>query len=190
MISLQTLLDVSGSALVAISLIFLVHKNAWYWHFSNASLLPYFMLFVMTRQYMLAGLQLSYLIFGLHGLYLWRLERLRDRSSIHFNEVLWYNLGWVLTLAIFAYTVTQSDFSDSWTILQFLITSMSLVANWATTRRFLWSWYLWIIVNAGQAFLFFHLGLWAQFALPGVLAAMSVWGIVVWRAEPATLKNA
>jgi hypothetical protein len=60
-------LDWTGSALVVVSLIYLFEKRTSYWHWSNASLLPYFALFVSGDQLMLAGLQLSYLIFGLQG---------------------------------------------------------------------------------------------------------------------------
>ena len=177
----QTWLDTSGSALVVVSLLFLIEKKPAYWHFSNLSLAPYFLLFVLTQQYMLAGLQVSYLIFGLHGMWLWRLERLRDSTRVPFNEHFWYNLGWVLSLLIFAFTAAITDFSNGWNQLQFAATSLALLANWATTRRWLWSWYVWIVVNALQAALFFHLELWAQFGLQWVLAAMSVAGLLHWR---------
>jgi nicotinamide mononucleotide transporter len=178
---LQTWLDVTGSALVVVSLVFLIDKKPAYWHFSNLSLAPYFALFVLTEQYMLAGLQVSYLIFGLHGMWLWRLERLREAERMPFNERFWYNIGWVLTLLIFGFTVALSDFSNEWNLLQFVATSLALVANWATTRRWLWSWYVWLAVNALQAVLFFHLEFWAQFALQWVLAAMSMAGLLRWR---------
>jgi nicotinamide mononucleotide transporter len=177
------IVDWSASLLVVISLIFLFRKNIWYWHFSNASVLPYFLLFLSTQQYMLAGLQVSYLIFGLHGLYLWWLEHRRDDRQQPFNERFWYNLGWMLTLAIFAFTVVITQFQDGWTWLQFIITSLSLVANWATTRKWNWSWYLWIFVNLLQGILFNHLALWAQVGLQVVLAGMSVKGLFEWQQD-------
>lgn len=179
----QEVYDWSGSLLVAVSLVFLIRKNIWYWHFSNLSLIPYFILFMNTRQYMLAGLQVSYLIFGIHGLYLWVLEHHRDRFGKKFHEAFWYNLGWVLTLVIFVFTVTQSDFSTRWTWLQFIIVSLSLVANWATTRRWVWSWYVWLPVNTMQAVYFAHGELWGQFWLQFVLFGMSVQGLIVWKRE-------
>ena len=175
--------DWSGALLVAASLVFLIRKNIWYWHFSNLSLLPYFILFMQSRQFMLAGLQVSYLIFGIHGLYLWILEHRRDRHGKAFDEGFWYNLGWALTLVIFVFTVTQSDFSTRWTWLQFIIVSLSLVANWATTRRWVWSWYVWLSVNVLQAVYFAQQKYWGQFWLQFVLFAMSVQGLIVWRRE-------
>lgn len=179
-------LDLGAGALVVISLLFLFRKNGWYWVFSNLSVFPYFALFIITRQYMLAGLQVSYLIFGLHGQYLWWLEQRRDRHGRQFNERVWYNLGWVLTALIFAYTVYISQLSDRWAWLQFAATSAALVANWATTRKWIWSWWLWIAVNAMQAALFTHLGLWYQVGLQFILAAMSVRGLILWKRDTAT----
>lgn len=185
----QAVYDWSGSLLVAVSLVYLIRKHIWYWHFSNLSLIPYFILFMNTRQFMLAGLQVSYLIFGIHGLYLWVLEHRRDRHGKKFDEGFWYNLGWVLTLAIFVFSVTQSDFSTAWTWLQFIIVSLSLVANWATTRRWVWSWYVWLPVNTMQAVYFAHGKLWGQFGLQFILFAMSVQGLIVWKREEEKKKH-
>jgi nicotinamide mononucleotide transporter len=182
-------LDWSGSVMVVVSLWYLFEKRITYWHWSNASLVPYFALFASTGQFMLAGLQASYLIFGVHGLLLWRLEHARDQQGRHFNEGVWYQIGWVLSLAIFAYTVKVTDFIDGWAGLQFTIVSLSLVANWATTRKWVWSWPVWLVVNVLQAVYFHHWRLWGQFGLQCVLFSMSVRGWIVWRRERSAARD-
>jgi nicotinamide mononucleotide transporter len=174
-------LDWTGSILVVVSLWFLFEKRMAYWHWSNASLLPYFLLFLSGEQYMLAGLQVSYLVFGIHGLLLWRLEARRRAGGRDFDERAWYSAGWLLTLAIFSYTVVVTDFVDGWAGLQFVIVSLALIANWATTRQWTWSWIAWMAVNTLQSVYFAHLGLWAQFGLQFVLFAMSAHGLRAWR---------
>jgi len=189
-------LDWSGAVMVVISLYYLWHKRQAYWHWSNASLVPYFALFMVTDQLMLAGLQVSYLLFGVHGLILWRLERRRRDEGRGFAQGPWYGLGWALSLGIFAYTAYVTQFSDIWAWVQFAIVAASLLANLATTRMWLWSWYLWVAVNAGQAVYFWHLGLMGQFALQFVLGAMSIEGARRWHKQrklgmpgPGTGKN-
>jgi nicotinamide mononucleotide transporter len=177
----QWFFDYSGSLCVIISLIYLFQKRFAYWHWSNASLLPYFLLFAATSQWMLAGLQVTYLIFGIHGLYLWYLEHRRDKSKVTFNEPLWYSVTWIASLLIFAYTVYVTDFSDRWNWVQFASVTLALIANFGTTRKWVWSWPVWILVNAVSAVYFYHLGLWAQFGLQFILAAMSVKGWMDWR---------
>jgi nicotinamide mononucleotide transporter len=176
-------LDWSGSVLVVISLVYLFGKRIGYWHFSNASLVPYFALFVSGRQFMLAGLQASYLVFGVHGLWLWRLEHRRDNDGGRFNERVWYQVGWILSLAIFAYTIVITDFIDEWAWIQFTIVSLSLLANWATTRKWTWSWPVWLAVNVLQAVFFGHVELWGQFVLQFVLFSMSVRGWMLWQRD-------
>ncbi len=183
------LFDYSGSLFVIISLVFLFQKRFGYWHWSNASLLPYFLLFASGGQWMLAGLQVTYLIFGFHGLYLWYLERCRDKENVAFNEPLWYSVTWVASLLIFAYTVYVTDFSDRWNWVQFAAVTLALIANFGTTRKWSWSWPVWILVNIVSAVYYYHLGLWAQSGLQFILAAMSVKGWLDWRKDEAGLET-
>jgi len=173
--------DWSGSFMVAMSLYYLWKIRSAYWHWSNASLLPYFLLFVSTHNLMLTGLQISYLIFGIHGLLLWRLERQRLSDGVRFAQGPWYAAGWLLSLGIFLYTVALTDFANAWVWLQFFVVTFSLIANMATTRTWIWSWYLWIAINCLQALYFGHAHLWGQFTLQFVLGAMSVSGLRKWR---------
>ena len=71
--------------------------------------------------------------------------------------------------------------SNPWNWVQFAAVSLSLVANFGTTRRWAWSWPVWVLVNVVQAVYFWHTSYWALFALQFVLAAMSVYGWRVWR---------
>jgi len=174
-------LDLSGGLTVLVSLCFLFAKRRAYWHWSNASLLPYFLLFASGNLWMLAGLQVCYLMFGIHGLYLWSLEERRDRGELNFNEPAWYGVTWAASLLIFGVTVSITDFSAPWNRVQFAVVVLQLVANFATTRRWAWSWPVWILSNAVGAVYYFHASYWALFTLQFVLAAMSVYGWRVWR---------
>jgi nicotinamide mononucleotide transporter len=184
--------DWTGSFCVIISLIYLFRKSSTYWHWSNASLVPYFLLFMGGQDWMLAGLQVSYLIFGIHGLYLWFLENRRDRGEIKFNEPVWYAVTWVASIAIFVYTVIVTDFkANPWNWVPFVAVLFSLIANFGTTRKWTWSWGVWILANAAYAVHFWHSGTdyRAQFALQFVLAAMSVKGWMDWANDDKQLET-
>jgi len=182
----QWWLDYSSSVVVILSLWYLFSKHPFYWHLSILSTFLYFVFYTFSSQpaYLFAGLQVGYLIFALHGMVLWQLEHKRDTQQRPFNEPFWYNLGWGLTLVIFAYatfaTASSDGFADLWGYLQFVITALALVANWGTTRKWAWSWGLWILVNALYAVYFFHLAYWGQFVLQFILGGMSAWGWVEW----------
>jgi nicotinamide mononucleotide transporter len=175
--------DYSGSAMAVISLVYLFRKHLAYWHWSNASVIPLFTLFMVQGLWQLAGLQVSYLIFGTHGLYLWFLEHRRDRGEIKFNEPLWYAVTWVASLVIFAVTVYVTDFKEQWNWVQFVSVALSLIANFATTRKWTWSWPVWIVSNLINIVYFWHTQTWGQFGLQFVLIAMSVYGWFEWRKQ-------
>ena len=175
--------DYSGSAMAVISLVYLFRKQLAYWHWSNASVIPLFTLFMVQGLWQLAGLQVSYLIFGIHGLYLWFLENRRDRGEIKFNEPLWYAVTWVASLMIFAFTIYVTDFDEKWNWVQFVSVALSLIANFATTRKWTWSWPVWIVSNLINIVYFWHTRTWGQFGLQFVLIAMSVYGWLEWRKQ-------
>jgi nicotinamide mononucleotide transporter len=172
--------DYSGSVVVVISLFYLFKKQIAYWHWSNASLVPLFILFAVQGAWLFAGLQVSYLIFGIHGLYLWFLEHRRDRGEIKFNEPAWYAVTWVVSLLIFGYSVYVTDFSDRWNWVQFFTVALSLVANFGTTRKWTWSWAVWIISNLVNIAYFWHTKTWGQFGLQFILIALSIKGWMDW----------
>jgi nicotinamide mononucleotide transporter len=176
------LLDWSGSLMLVVSLIYLWTKRSGYWWWGNASTLPYFLLFLSSQQWLFAGLQASYLLFGVHGQYLWWLERRRDQRGIRFAEIFWYNVGWVLSLLMFVYATAITDLSTALNQIQFAATALALLANWATTRKWVWSWSAWIAVNALQAIFFEQVGYWGLMSLQFILASMSVYGLIQWRA--------
>ena len=178
-------LDWSGSLMLVVSLIYLWTKRSRYWWWGNASTLPYFGLFVSSGQWLFAGLQASYLLFVVHGQYLWWLERRRDQRGVHFAETFWYNVGWVLSLLMFAYATGITDLTTVLNQVQFAATALALLANWGTTRKWVWNWYAWIVVNALQAIFFEQVGYWGLMSLQFVLAAMSVYGLLQWRAASA-----
>ena len=177
------ILDVSGALAVLVSLYFLFGKRRAYWHWSNASLLPYFLLFASGKLWMLAGLQVCYLLFGLHGLYLWMLEERRDRGELKFNEAGWYGVTWAASGLIFVFTVIVTDFSAAWNWVQFVLVVIQLVANFGTTRRWAWSWPVWILSNVLGAVYYGHSHYWALFGLQFALGAMSVYGWREWQKD-------
>ena len=177
--------DYSGSVAATISLIYLFRKQLAYWHWSNLANVPLFILFMARKEWQFAGLQVAYLIFGVHGLYLWFLEKRRDRGEIRFNEPLWYAVTWVASLVIFGYTILVTDFTNPWNWVQFVSVALALIANFGTTRKWAWSWPVWIVVNIVNAVYWYQFQVWGQFGLQFVLGAMSAYGWLEWRRQDA-----
>jgi nicotinamide mononucleotide transporter len=85
-------------------------------------------------------------------------------------------------LLYFVILYVLSRFTDS-PVPEFdsLITSLSVVATWMLARKIFEHWYLWIVVNALAAILFFRRGLYPTVILYFVYFIMSFAGFLEWR---------
>ena len=67
-----------------------------------------------------------------------------------------------------------------------LISSLSVVATWMLTRKFLEQWYLWIVADGIAVIVYALLGLYATAALFLVYTVMAVTGVRAWSRERGT----
>jgi nicotinamide mononucleotide transporter len=61
------------------------------------------------------------------------------------------------------------------------ITSLSVVATWMLARKIFEHWYLWVVVNAVSAVIFFTRGLYPTMILYVIYGLMSFVGLIEWR---------
>jgi len=87
-------------------------------------------------------------------------------SSMALWAVLWYSL-------------------DRWTdspvpLWDGLITSLSVVATWMLTRRYLEQWYVWIVANSIAVIVYLAIGMYPTAVLFAVYTVMAVIGLRAW----------
>ena len=170
-------LDLIGSSLSLAALLFLTTKNLYYWIVSIICIIPNLIIFFLTHNYILIGLQLSYLVFDVHGWCLWKLEA----SNKYFNKLFWYNIGWIMVSVIFIYSIYITDFTVKLAYLQVFITALALIGNYASTRKYLWSWLIWIGVDIIRIGLFNHIGLVFQSYLQLIKIGICIKGYYNWQ---------
>ena len=90
-------------------------------------------------------------------------------SSVILWVVLWYSL-------------------DRWTdspvpLWDGLITSLSVVATWMLTRRFLEQWYVWIVANSIAVIVYLTIGMYPTAVLFIIYFVMAIIGVRAWRRE-------
>ncbi len=61
-----------------------------------------------------------------------------------------------------------------------LITSLSVVATWMLTKKFLEQWYVWIMANAIAVIVYLAVGMYATAALFAVYFVMAILGVRAW----------
>ena len=163
-----------------------VHPVAW--PLAIASSLLYALLFVDSRLYGEASLQLFFVAIALWGWWQWlrgtthdgkplpvRALHVRQRwAAVAVTAVGWPVLGWLLS------RITDSDVP----YLDALPTVGSLVGQYLLARKWLENWPAWVAVNLVSIVLFATKGLWLTVGLYALFAVLAVVG---WRAWAALL---
>lgn len=83
---------------------------------------------------------------------------------------------------------------DRWTdspvpVWDGLIASMSVVATWMLTRKYLEQWYVWIVANAIAVVVYLAVGMYPTAVLFFVYFGMAIIGLKVWSKKELRIKN-
>jgi nicotinamide mononucleotide transporter len=167
-----------------------VKQNVWNWPIGIANNVAYVVVFVHARLFADTSLQVAFAALGLYGWYAWvrRNGRSETLAVSRTPIVAWIAGGSVVcavTVALARYLATVNDAAP---FLDALTTSLSLGAQFAMTRKYLESWWIWISVDVISIglYAFKHLELTAL--LYAIFMAMCVAGLREWRAtmRPST----
>ena len=172
---------ITGAACVAL----LVRQNIWNWPLGIANNLTFIVLFNRTGLYADVGLQVFYIAISVYGWWHW-LHGGRDHGALTVSRV---RPGTALLLAA---TVTASTalltfilrrYTNSTVpVLDSLITSLSLVAQFMMTRKWIENWPVWILANCLSVGLLIFKGLYVTSLLYVVYQGLCLMGWKEWRA--------
>jgi nicotinamide mononucleotide transporter len=70
-----------------------------------------------------------------------------------------------------------------------LITSLSVVATWMLTRKYIEQWYVWIVANAIAVVVYLVVGMYPTAVLFFVYFVMAIIGVRAWSVEKVRIKN-
>lgn len=170
--------------------------NPWAWPLAIASSALYGALFLDSRLYGEAGLQVFFIVVAFWGWWQWlrgttdsgaplqvrRLEPGRRWQVLTAMAVAWPCLAWLLA--------THTDSDVPW--FDAFPTAGSLIGQWLLGRKYLENWLAWLIVNVVSVALFVHKGLWLTVLLYVLFVLLSVAGWRAWErllrapADPST----
>jgi nicotinamide mononucleotide transporter len=179
--ALEVLAFVLSLAMVGCNL----RVNAWAWPLAIVSSLLYGLLFVHSRLYGEAGLQVLFVVLACWGWWQWlrgtagdgsmlRVHRLSGRQRLQIvvaTATAWPLFGLLLKHA------TDSDVP----YLDALPTVASITGQLLLGRKLIENWAVWLFVNVVSVGLFAVKGLWLTVVLYSLFALLSVVGWVAWR---------
>jgi nicotinamide mononucleotide transporter len=140
--------------------------------------------FARTGLYSDVGLQAVYLALAMYGWREWirlgpAMEQLRVSRTSAKAWVTLVSLGFAIWLSLGAITShlpgAAIPYADAAAV------SVSIIAQWMTTKKLLENWLLWIVVNASYVALLLYKGLFLFAANFLVYLALAVAGFVAWR---------
>jgi nicotinamide mononucleotide transporter len=173
----------TGAACVAL----LVRQNIWNWPLGIANNVTFIVLFYRHGLYADVGLQVFYIAISIYGWWHW-LHGGRDHGALAVSRVR-PATGLLLAGAAVALTLVLSTLLRRYTnstvpVLDSLITSLSLVAQFMMTRKWIENWPVWILANCVSVGLLIYKGLYVTSLLYLVYQALCVMGWRQWlRAE-------
>ncbi len=178
--------EVAGFATGALCVWLVVRQNVWTFPVGIANNASFIVLFTQAGLYADAGLQVVYIGLGLLGWHWW-LRGGPQRSTLTVTRTpraalpalaLGLVAGTVLlTWVLTTYTDSTVAVADAFT------TSMSLIAQLMLNRKWIGSWWVWIVVDVVYIALFAYKGLYLTASLYLLFIVLCVRGLVEWRAS-------
>jgi nicotinamide mononucleotide transporter len=189
---LENYIELTGFLFGVIYVILVIREHYLCWVAGSINVVIYIVVFFHNNLYGMSLLQVFYLIMSVYGFLLWRgvLETKGKRNS---GQVI-SNMPWktwlfimillMLTVLLTGYLLSFTDSEIPW--LDSLITMMGLAATWMTARKYIESWWVWIVNDLICVFVYLYLELYLTAALYAVFFVMAIVGYFAWRKRMQT----
>jgi nicotinamide mononucleotide transporter len=167
-----------------------IRVNPWGWPLAIVSSLLYFGLFWKNLLYGDAGLQVFFALIAAWGWWQWLHGTQGDGGALRVRTLgkkgrcralIAMAIAWPAT-GIFLASATDTDVAW-WDAFP---TAASVIGQWLLGRKYVETWFTWVVVNVVSVALFAYKGLWLTTVLYSIFIAMSVLG---WRAWQRLVAN-
>ncbi|MCU0377590.1 MAG: nicotinamide riboside transporter PnuC [Bacteroidales bacterium] len=198
----EHMLELFGAVTGIIYVILEIRQNILLWPLGIITSAVYIWVFGQKGFYAGMVLQGYYVAISIYGWYKWhRPKALTDPPaggsvsgasgnviSVDGRTALYCLLSALLLWVLLWYLL------DRWTdspvpLWDGLITSLSVVATWMLTRKYLEQWYVWIVANSVAVIVYLKMGMFPTAALFMVYFVMAVIGVRAWKRKSAAEIN-
>ncbi len=178
-------------ACIGLLYLFLEYKaNVWLWPVGILMSIFYVVIYLNGKFYADAFLNMYYILANIYGLAVWsyklrKKEQIKKREDFKISKtpskkilpiilvavILWI----VIYLILYKFTDSPVPIGDSFT------TSLSIIAMWMLSQKYLEQWILWIVVNVVSVGLYFWKGLHPTAVLYCIYTVVACLGFIKWR---------
>jgi nicotinamide mononucleotide transporter len=180
------LLTIEAVAFVSgiVNVYLITRCSLWNWFFGIATVSLYAIIFFNTQLYADMGLQGVFLFFQFYGLYQWCYGS-REKKPIAMqiiNHSTCFSLALVAVVLFAGISFILKHNTDSTTVYaDAAITTLSLIAQWMMSKKYLHHWILWIVIDSLSIGLYISKSLYLTALLYSVFMLLCIKGYYQWR---------
>jgi nicotinamide mononucleotide transporter len=179
---MSSLTEILGFLTGVVNVWLLARQNIWNWPVALANNALYVAVFVTAGLYGDAGLQLVYITLGIYGWWSWAHPGARPEMSVTRTQSrTWIWLTPATIAAAFAIAIFLRRFTDSTVpVWDGFTTALSLAAIYGQAKKYLESWWIWIVADVLYIPLYIYKNLRLTSALYFVFLLLCVMGLREW----------
>ena len=181
----MNVLDILGTALGFLYLWLEFRTSPWMWVVGSIMPAIYIVVLYQAGIYADCGMEVYYFLAGIYGLVIWLRGKTEQGEQVAIRPTpcrtyVWLALTFVVlfvAIAVFLREFTDSrvPYIDSFT------TSLSVIAMWMLSRKYIEQWWVWLVVDAVSSGLYIYKGVYGRSLLYAVYTAMAIYGYYTWR---------
>lgn len=174
-------LEIVGTVTGAACVMLVVARSIWNFPLGIVSCAAYLAFFADGRLFAEAGLQVMFILLGVHGWVAW----LRGRAET--APVRRIPLGELTVLCVafpavwFGLAQLLEAVNGAAPTLDAFVTTLSLASQWMLNRRYVETWLGWIVVDQVSVALFISRGMYLTAGLYALFLVMCAAGLIEWR---------
>jgi nicotinamide mononucleotide transporter len=172
-----------AAVLGIINIVLIVLRSIWNYPFGIVMVMLYGFVFLESRLYSDAVLQVFFFVVQLYGWWNWYFAResggmVRVELMTSLARLVWFGVLVVATAAEGWYLATYTNDAAPW--LDAATTALSVVAQYLLSIRKIENWVLWFVADVVQIGLYYWKGLYPTTGLYVVFLIISIVGLVQW----------
>lgn len=181
----MNVLDILGTALGFLYLWLEFRTSPWMWVVGSIMPAIYIVVLYQAGIYADCGMEVYYFLAGIYGLVIWLRGKTEQGEQVAIRPTpsrtyVWLALTFVVLFVAIA--VILREFTDSRVpYIDSFTTSLSVIAMWMLSRKYIEQWWVWLVVDAVSSGLYIYKGVYGRSLLYAVYTVMAIYGYYTWR---------
>lgn len=184
-------LEMLATACGLLNIYLIVRESLWNWLFGIITVSLYVLIFYQVKLYADMSLQMVFFILQFYGLYQW-LYGNKDRTANTIRNAPASTLTAAFFATICLFTIIAfllQRFTDSTTVhIDAITTSLSLVAQWMMSKKWIEHWWVWTLANTISIAMYLNKSLYFTSGLYFIFIFLNIFGYYAWHQKTMTAR--